>query len=108
MAYLYDNNRDISEIWRYYHDGKSWLFRSLIKKKTIFWIKVLKDTFKIVFWYPVRLESKILESDLPDSLKIQYKNAKTFNNTHCIYVDVQDASDLKNIKKLIDFKLGNL
>lgn len=108
MAYLYDNNKDISEVWKYYNDGKSWLFRSLKKKKTIFWIKVLEDTFRIAFWYPIRLESAIMESNLPDSLKIQYKEAKSFNKMRGIYIDIQDSNDLINIKKLIDFKLTNL
>lgn len=108
MSYLYDNNKDISEVWKYYNDGKSWLFRSLKKKKTIFWIKVLEDTFRIAFWYPIRLESAIIESNLPDSLKIQCKEAKTFNKTRCIYIDIQDSNDLINIKMLIDYKLSNL
>lgn len=108
MNYLYDNNKDISEVWKYYKDGKSWLFRSLKKKKTIFWISVLEDTFQITFWFPVRLEPKITESDLANSIKTQYINAKTFNNTRGISINIQDSNDLVNIKGLIDFKLKNL
>ena len=26
ISYLCDNNNDISEEWKYYNDGKSWLF----------------------------------------------------------------------------------
>ena len=32
MSYLYDNNKDISQTWKYYKDGKSCLFRTLKKK----------------------------------------------------------------------------
>ena len=35
LSYLYDNNTAISEKWKYYNDGKSWLFRTLKKNKTI-------------------------------------------------------------------------
>jgi len=43
IRYLYDHHKDISEEWKYYNDGKSWLFRTLKKKMTIFWIRVLNE-----------------------------------------------------------------
>jgi hypothetical protein len=105
MSYLYDNNNDISEAWKYYNDGKSWLFRTLRKKKTIFWISILEDTFRIAFWFAERLEPNILQSDLPDKLKIDYQNAKSFNKSRCIYIDMQDSEDVQNVKKLIDLRM---
>jgi len=105
MSYLYDNNKDISEAWKYYKDGKSWLFRTMKKKKTIFWIRVLDDTFRIAFWFAERLEPNIVQSDLPDKLKTEYQNAKSFNKSRCIYIDIQDSSDFQNVKKLIDLKV---
>jgi len=36
IEFLYDNYSDISEQWRFYNDGKSWLYRTLRKKKTIY------------------------------------------------------------------------
>jgi len=77
MSYLYDNNNDISEAWKYYKDGKSWLFRAIKKKKTLFWIRILDDTFRIAFWFANSLESIILESKLPQRIKGDYLNAKT-------------------------------
>jgi hypothetical protein len=108
MSYLYDNNNDISEVWKYYNDGKSWLFRTLKKKKTIFWISILEDTFRIAFWFAERLEPIILESDIEDSMKSEYQNAKSFNQSRCIYIDIRDSGDFQNVKKLIDLKLKNL
>ena len=105
LSYLYDNNKDISEEWKYYNDGKSWLFRTLKKKKTLFWIRILKDTFRIAFWFSDKFEPIILESDLPENIKDEYKNAKRFNKSRCIYIDILDSNDFNNIKKLIDIKL---
>lgn len=107
MSYVYDNNNDISEVWKYYNDGKSWLFRTIIKKKTVFWIRILDDTFRIAFWFANRLEPIILESKLPKRIKEEYKNAKVFNKSKSIYIDVQDLKDLENIKTLIDLKINN-
>jgi len=108
MSYLYDNNNDITEVWKYYNDGKSWLFRTLKKKKTIFWINILDDTFRIAFYFADRLEPIILNSELSESLKTEYKGAKIFNKSRCIYIDIQSTGDFQEIKKLIDLKLENL
>lgn len=107
MSYIYDSNNDISEVWKYYKDGKSWLFRTMKKKKTIFWIRILDDTFRIAFWFADKLEPIILQSNLPDSIKEEYQNAKRFNKSRSIYIDVQDSNDFENIKKLIDLKISN-
>lgn len=94
-------------MWKYYKDRKSWLFRTIKKKKTIFWIRILDDTFRISFWFADKLEPIILQSDLPDSIKEEYQNAKRFNKSRSIYIDVQDSKDFENIKKLIDLKINN-
>ena len=107
MSYLYDNNKDITIAWKYYKDGKSWLFRALKKKKTIFWIRLVDDTFRIAFWFAEKLEPILSQSDLPDKLKIDYGKAKSFNKSRCIYIDMQDSNDYQNVKKLIDLKLKN-
>ena len=107
MSYLYDNHTDISGIWKYYKDGKSWLLRIMKKKKTICWIRILDDTFRVAFWFAEKLEPIILDSDLPDKLKLEYKNAKSFNKSRCIYIDMKDSEDLPNVKELIDIKVQN-
>ena len=101
LSYLYDTNKNISEEWKYYNDGKAWLFRALKKKKTLFWIRILKDTFRIAFWFSDKFEPIILESDLPENIKDEYKNAKRFNKSRCIYIDILDSNDFNNINKLM-------
>jgi len=105
MSYLNDNNKDITEVWKYYKDSNSWLFRALKKKKTIFWIRLVDDTFRIAFWFAEKLEPILTRSDLPDRLKEEYKRAGSFNKSRCIYIDMQDTGDLHHVKKLIDLKI---
>ena len=33
--------------WRYYKDGKSWLYKAVYKKKTIFWLSIWEKFIKI-------------------------------------------------------------
>jgi hypothetical protein len=61
----YDNNKEISEEWNYSNCGKEWFFRTLKKKKTLFRIKILKDTFRVAFWFGDKAEPFMEQSDLP-------------------------------------------
>ena len=105
MNYLQDNYRDITEVWKFYNDGKSWLFRTLKKGKTIFWIRVLEDTFRIAFYFGNKAEPIIEQSDLPKSIKIDFRNAKRFNTIRGISIEMTDEDDAVNAIKLIELKL---
>ena len=109
MNYLHDNHTDISEVWRYYNDGKSWLFRTLKKKKTIFWIKVLEDTFRVAFYFSNKAESVIAESDLPEYMKDEFKKARKINMgkgaIRSVVVTMSEGQDVDNVIKLIELKL---
>lgn len=105
MAYLYGNNTDINQVWKYYRDGKSWLLRVLKKKKTIFWVNILDDTFQVAFYFVDRLEPEIIKSKLSDDIKKEYLKAKRWNKSRCISIDVAGLTDLPNIKELIDLRV---
>jgi hypothetical protein len=105
VDYLYENHSDISEQWRFYNDGKAWLYRTLRKKDTIYWIGVQKDTFRVSFWLSEKAIPMIESSDLPEHIKEEYRNAKPFNHSRCVTVIMGSAEDLENVKKLIDLKM---
>ena len=105
MAYLYQNHKDISEVWRFYNDGKSWLFRTLKKKNTIFWVAVLKDTFRVGFYFGDKAEPMILQSGLAECVKEEFLNARRYNTIRPISVTMNDAADVDTVIKLIELKL---
>ena len=47
------------------------------KKKTLFWIGILQDTFRITFYFGDKAEPLIENSDLPATMKEDFKNGKT-------------------------------
>lgn len=105
LAYLYKNHKDISEVWRFYNDGKSWLFRTLKKKNTIFWVAVLKDSFRVGFYFGDKAEPMILQSTLPETIKNDFLNAKRYNTIRPISVTMADSTDVETVIKLIELKL---
>ena len=70
ISYVKDNYKDISEEWRYYNDGRQWLFKMQRKKKTIFWASILKDTFRVTFYFGNKAESAIEEEPASSKNKV--------------------------------------
>ena len=100
MDYAAGNLKDITSEWRFYNDGKQWLFKMQRKKKTIFWVGVMNDTFRITFYLGNKAEGVVNDSTLPQKMKDEFMNSKF----RAITIVVSGMSDLENICKLIDIK----
>jgi hypothetical protein len=84
------------EVWNYYNDGKSWLFRVILKKKTLFWLGVLEDTFRITFYFGDKAEAVIEKSSLPGEIKASFKNGRHYGKIRPIYFKVKSIEDVDN------------
>ncbi|MCJ7448857.1 MAG: DUF3788 domain-containing protein [Bacteroidales bacterium] len=104
MQYASDNYKDISGIWNYYNDGKQWLFKLTQKKKTIFWAAILEDTFRITFYFGDKAEPVIEASELPDSVKHDFKTGKRYGKIRAISLKINKTSDIEIVKTLIAIK----
>lgn len=105
IDYLYDHHSDISEQWRFYNDGKSWLYRTLRKKKTIYWVGIQKDTFRVSFLIPEKAEQLIETSDLTENVKEEYRNAKRSSFGRAITVVMRTQEDFDNVVKLVELRM---
>ncbi len=105
MKYMHENYEDSAGEWNYYNDGKRWLFKMVRKKKTIFWIGVLEDTFRVTFYFPNRAEPAIEESDLPEAIKDEFTNAKRYGSTRGLSIRMADPGDVENVIRLINIKV---
>jgi hypothetical protein len=103
--YLYQQHKDISEVWRFYNDGKCWLFRYLKKTKTICWISILESTFQVGFWFGAKAEPIILASDLPENIMEEYRNAKKTKIGSGIGIVIRNRADLENVIKLMELRI---
>ncbi|MCX6255283.1 MAG: DUF3788 family protein [Bacteroidia bacterium] len=104
MNYMRDNYKDSSGEWNYYNDGKRWLFKMVRKKKTIFWIGVLEDTFRVTFWFSDKAEPLINNSNLPEKIKKDFKTSKKYGATRAVSIVMNDRADVDNVLKLILIK----
>lgn len=90
--------------WRYYRDGKSWLYKLVEKKRTICWISAHQGGFKTAFYFPDRAEKIIMESPLGKASIDQFVHGKRYGKIRGVVVDIRKASDLKAAKTLIEIK----
>ncbi len=104
MNYLYENHKDISEVWRFYNDGKCWLFRALKKKNTIFWVGVTDGSFRVSFYFSSKAEALIENSDLPETIKDEYRNTSQ-SKFRAVTVLINNERDAENVIKLSSLKL---
>lgn len=104
IDYLYDNYFGITEEWRFYNDGKSWLYKAMRKKQTLYWIGIIKDTFRITFWFGDKAEPVIEASTLPETIKESFKNARRYGQLRAISVEVRSDEDYANTIRLLEIK----
>ena len=106
FEYIHTNHKDISEEWRYYNDGKSWLMKVTRKTKTIFWLSLIKNTFRTTFYFTDRAEETINKSSISDELKKQFKDGKHYSKIRGLSITFKNKKDIDYAKALIEIKLA--
>ena len=104
MEFLKETYPSFTGQWRYYNDGKSWLYKLTKKKKTISWISVWDNMFKTTFYFPDRAEDLIVNSKLKKEYIDKFVNGRRYGNTRGLTVEIKKPSDLATTKKLIELK----
>jgi hypothetical protein len=106
FTYLHSEHPDVSEEWRYYNDGKSWLMKVTRKGKTIFWLSVIKGSFLITFYFTDKAEEAINKSSISDELKDQFRSGKKFNKIKGLTIKFKNSKDIEYFKTLLALKLS--
>jgi hypothetical protein len=95
---------DIVAEWRYYNDGHAWLLKVSRKKKTVFWLSVVKGTFRITAYVTDKATDAILASGLSAELKEQFVSGPHFGKLRGITVIFKKKRDVEDAKVLIALK----
>ncbi len=106
FKYLHTEHPDLNEEWRYYNDGKSWLMKVTKKTKTIFWLSVTKDAFRITCYFTDKAEQAIDGSSISNKLKDQFRNSQGLGKIRGLTITFQDKNDIEDAKELLTVKLG--
>ncbi len=94
--------------WRYYKDGKAWLCKITFRKKTVVWLSVWSDCFKLGFYFTEKSGEGIPGLKVEDSMKEFYLNHKPIGKLKPLVVEVRKKSQLVDINTIIKYKIGQL
>jgi len=97
---------DFEERWRYYNDGKNWLLNVSRKKKTVFWLGVIKGGFRITCYFTDKAADAIRKSSLSSELKKQFLGGKRYGRLGGITITFTKKSNLEDARTLIALKLS--
>ncbi len=104
FARIRTEHPDLSETWKFYKDGKSWLCQVTWKKKTVFWILIMKGRFRVGFYFAKRLMDQILESDLSKERKEEIQKKPAKGQIGSVAVEFGPQKGIKDVMILIDLK----
>lgn len=105
FEFIHAQYPNFTETWKYYRDGKRWLFKAANKSKTVFWLGLIDKSFRVTFYFKNSDERLLMESLVSDDLKEQFKNNKVINTIRPVSVYVKNKKDVESIKILIETKL---
>ena len=86
ISFMSDNYKESEGTWNYYNDGKRWLFKMVLKKKTVFWGTILEGAFKITFYFGGKAEPVIVASNLPEDAKQQFLTGTRYGKIRAITI----------------------
>lgn len=93
---LTDSGYGFTFNWNYYNDGKSWLCKVSLKKKTVFWLSVWEKHFKTGFYFT---EKTFKGLNIPEPLNRTGKSIP-------VVITVAAKKDIKDVLKITDYKLS--
>lgn len=105
FKYIHTNHPEFSEEWRYYNDGKSWLMKVTRKSKTIFWLSLFENRFRITFYFGDKAETAIKESGISSALKKHFIDAKKYGKIRGLTLVMDKKQNVEYAKELISIKL---
>jgi hypothetical protein len=75
------------------------------REKTLLGIGILKDTFRVTFYFGDKAEPLIKNSTLPPSMIEDFISGKRYGKIRAISTKVQYAADIENCLKLLDIRI---
>jgi len=90
--------------WNYYRDGKAWLCKVSYKKKTVFWLSIWEGYFKTAFYFVGRHCPGVLEIDIDESIKKDFKTKKPFGTLFPLVIEIRRKEEISDLLKVIEYK----
>ena len=97
---------DLEYQWRYYNDGKAWLCKVVKKKKTIFWLSVWEDCFKITCYFTEKTQSGIFDLPVGQNIKGLLSEVKHIGKLVPLTLEIKNEHLLADLYEIIKYKIS--
>jgi hypothetical protein len=97
---------ELTPKWNYYNDGKAWFCKVQYKNKTVYWISVWDRYFKIAFYFTEKNAKGIHELNIDNKIKKDFAKHKPVGRLLPLVITVDKKQQLKDILKLIEYKMN--
>lgn len=105
FKYIHKDHPELNEEWRYYNDGKSWLLKVTLKTKTIFWLVVVENAFRITFYFSEKAVQSFSKLSLSKTLDKKIKESKKVGKSTALTFLMNDKQNIELVKEAIGLKL---
>jgi hypothetical protein len=99
------DNFNFTPEWRFYKDGHAWLCKITFKKKTVVWLSVWADCFKVALYFTEKSGEGIPRLKISDSIKEGYVTHAPVGKLKPVIIEVRDKSQLPDIYTLLTYKI---
>jgi hypothetical protein len=101
---LFDRNQMQYE-WRYYRDGKAWLCKVQLKKRTIVWMSAWKGFMKAAIYIPERHMDSVYALPLTEETKERIRATKNVGKSKPCIFEIRNQKILKELDIVMQFKI---
>jgi hypothetical protein len=93
--------------WHFSGEKFGWSYRVKDNKRVILYLLPRDRFFKVALVFGQKAVGQILNSGICEAIKTDLMAAKAYAEGRGIRIEVRDASNLEDIRKLIQFKIMN-
>lgn len=90
--------------WRYYNDGKAWLYKAQYKKKTVLWLTVVSTGFIVTFYFNEKNYEGVFGLPIANTIKENFQNVELVGKLHPLQIYVNNFNQISDIQEIIEYK----
>lgn len=99
-------DRGISVDWHYYKDGRAWLGKAVKGTRTVCWISLWEEFFRVSFYIATRLRGEFGKSNINEKILDRAMRQPPVGKLLPIVVEVADRHQLADLMEIVEFKLN--
>jgi hypothetical protein len=107
MNKLMSPDFNLTAQWNYYNDGKSWLCKVSFKKKTVFWLSVWDDCYKVGFYFTEKTKDGVLYLEIDEAVKQDFLSEKSIGKLLPLTMEISNSNQLEDLYKIAEYKKIN-